>query len=80
KHLAWYISGLPHAKDLRPDVFRVESFEDVERLMQRFLELDPGDAPQGAEAQPAARDLGLDELTCDPASLANAAKPTAGSG
>jgi nifR3 family TIM-barrel protein len=40
KHLAWYISGLPGSKELRPQVFSVQSFAEVERLMERFLELD----------------------------------------
>lgn len=39
KHLAWYISGLPGAKELRPRVFSVRTYDDVERLVEEFLEL-----------------------------------------
>jgi len=68
KHLAWYISGLPHSKDLRPQVFAVESYQDVEHVLQQFLELDDG-VDQGATGSPAARELGLDNVSCDSSSL-----------
>ena len=73
KHLAWYISGLPHSKDLRPQVFAVETFADVERLLERFVQLDTtAEAASSPE-----RDLALEGLSCDPASLDRASPETA---
>ncbi len=70
KHLAWYISGLPGSKDLRPEVFAVESYDDVQRVMDRFLELDGvADGDDVGDQTMQVRDLQLDGVSCDPASL-----------
>lgn len=68
KHLAWYISGLPGSKDLRPEVFQAETYADVEAILMKFVRLEP-------HGTPAADDTGdsLAGLTCDPASLEVAA-------
>ena len=36
KHVAWYTSGLPHSAALRNEVNKVETFEELCILMERF--------------------------------------------
>ncbi len=38
KHLGWYTKGLPDGRRLRTELFQSETLEDVERLLERYLE------------------------------------------
>jgi tRNA-dihydrouridine synthase B len=38
KHLGWYTKGLPSGKDLRQELFKVESMEAVRERLQEYLE------------------------------------------
>jgi len=38
KHLGWYTKGLPDGRKLRTELFRAESLEDVEALLERYLQ------------------------------------------
>jgi nifR3 family TIM-barrel protein len=38
KHLGWYTKGLPGGKKLRMDLFKVTSLEEMEELLERYLE------------------------------------------
>lgn len=45
KHLGWYTKGIPGGKQLRMELFQVHSLEDMEGLLQRYLE---GQVPANA--------------------------------
>ena len=36
KHIAWYMSGFPNAAQLRDRACRIESFEDMEKLLENI--------------------------------------------
>lgn len=36
KHLAWYIKGFEGAKELRMELMKVENYEDVEKIIDKF--------------------------------------------
>ena len=38
KHFGWYSKGLPHASDLRQQLFQVESFSEAEAILDAYLE------------------------------------------
>lgn len=38
KHTAWYVSGLPHATDIRNCINYVESYEEMETLLREMLQ------------------------------------------
>ena len=37
KHVAWYTSGLPHSTRLRGMVGEIETYDDLERLLEKYL-------------------------------------------
>ncbi len=37
KHTAWYVSGLPHATDIRNRINYVESYEEMEKLIKEVM-------------------------------------------
>jgi nifR3 family TIM-barrel protein len=38
KHFGWYTKGMPHASDLRQQLFHVESFSQAEAILHAYLE------------------------------------------
>ncbi|UCE04152.1 MAG: tRNA dihydrouridine synthase DusB [Candidatus Latescibacterota bacterium] len=70
KHLAWYMTGLPGSKELRPEVFQAETYAQVERVLQKFLQLEEAAgsvAPSACEKRE--EDTSFASMSCDPASL-----------
>ena len=46
KHLAWYISGLTGAKELRREVFQASSYEQTRAILEKFAALEESPAPE----------------------------------
>lgn len=44
KHIAWYISGLPGAKELRREVFQADSYEKTLDVLEKFAALENADS------------------------------------
>lgn len=63
KHLGWYTKGLPNGKALRQELFQVESLDDMEGHLERYL----------AEA----RDRGWADQPVDEGTLAEGVAPRA---
>ena len=38
KHFGWYTKGMPHASDLRQQLFQVESFSQAEAILHAYLD------------------------------------------
>lgn len=65
KHLAWYVADLPGSKELRTEVFKADTYAQVEDVLRRFEAL--GGARQVTE--PSTERLeSFQGLTCDPPS------------
>jgi len=72
KHLAWYVADLPGSKELRTQIFAVETYAEVEAILQRYAQLGAGGpGPEGTSGGAADRAAALAALSCDPASLAS---------
>jgi tRNA-dihydrouridine synthase len=39
KHLAWYTKGLPRGAELREELFEASTLEEVEGLLEGYLEV-----------------------------------------
>lgn len=63
KHLGWYTKGLPNGKALRQELFQVESLNDMEVILEGYLDqarsrgwadrpVDQGDLADGVEPRP----------------------------
>ena len=37
-HMAWYTTGMPHSAALRNEINLAETFEDMEKLLERWKE------------------------------------------
>ena len=37
KHTAWYVSGMPHATDIRNRINYMESYEEIEKLLEEVF-------------------------------------------
>ena len=46
KHLAWYISGLTGAKELRREVFQASSYEHTREILEKFAALEESPASE----------------------------------
>lgn len=62
KHLGWYTKGLPNGKALRQELFQVESLQEMEHHLERYLDearargwadrpVDDGELADGVEAR-----------------------------
>jgi nifR3 family TIM-barrel protein len=70
KHLAWYMTGLPGSKELRPEVFEAETYAQVESVLQKFLHLEEAAGPVApSESERRELETSVARVSCDPASL-----------
>ena len=69
KHLAWYITGLPGSKELRPEMFKATTYDEVAETLEKFVDLE--EAARAGRGAAAADDRALEfaGMSCDPASL-----------
>ncbi|MFQ5599432.1 MAG: tRNA dihydrouridine synthase DusB [Candidatus Krumholzibacteriia bacterium] len=68
KHLAWYVSGLPGSKDLRPQVFTADTYAQVEDVLRCFAALENAPAPGRPRASDEERAASFAAPGGDPAS------------
>lgn len=40
KHLGWYVKGLSHSAELRKELHQIDSFDEIEGIFARYLELE----------------------------------------
>jgi nifR3 family TIM-barrel protein len=51
KHLGWYVKGLPHSAELRKKLHQIDSFDEIDSIFERYLELDQYAACDDADGE-----------------------------